>query len=46
MFRDLDDAAPVLPLVNTRTLTLVSKRVGNYQDHRLWGPMLDQISVR
>jgi peptide/nickel transport system substrate-binding protein len=46
VFRSLDDAAPVLPLVNTRTLTLVSKRVGNYQDHPLWGPMLDQISVR
>jgi hypothetical protein len=35
-----------VPLVNNRTFTLVSKRVANYQDHPLWGPLLDQISVR
>jgi peptide/nickel transport system substrate-binding protein len=44
--RRVADAAPAVPLVNRRTLTLVSARVGNYQDHLLWGPLLDQIWVR
>ena len=41
-----DDAAPIVPLLNRRTLTLVSERVGGYQDHPLWGPLLDQLWVR
>jgi ABC-type transport system substrate-binding protein len=41
-----DAAAPIVPLLNRRTLTLVSERVGGYQDHPLWGPLLDQIWVR
>ncbi|MET0769923.1 MAG: ABC transporter substrate-binding protein, partial [Solirubrobacteraceae bacterium] len=28
-----DAAAPIVPLLNRRTLTLVSERVGGYQDH-------------
>jgi peptide/nickel transport system substrate-binding protein len=40
------DAAPVIPLVNRRTVALVSKRAGNYQQHPLWGPLLDQLWVR
>jgi YVTN family beta-propeller protein len=45
-YRKLADAAPVVPLVNRRTVALVSKRVGNYQLHPLWGPLLDQLWVR
>jgi peptide/nickel transport system substrate-binding protein len=41
-----DAAAPIVPLLNRRTLTLVSERVGGYQDHPLWGPLLDQLWVR
>jgi YVTN family beta-propeller protein len=40
------DAAAVVPLVNRRTVALVSGRVGNYQQHPLWGPLLDQLWVR
>jgi peptide/nickel transport system substrate-binding protein len=46
VYRQLSEAAPAVPLVNRRTLTLVSKRVGNYQHHPLWGPLYDQIWVR
>jgi ABC-type transport system substrate-binding protein len=46
VYRLLSDAAPAVPLVNRRTLTLVSKRVGNYQHHPLWGPLYDQMWVR
>jgi hypothetical protein len=46
VYRRLDAAAPAVPLVNRRTVVLVSKRVGNYQHHSLWGPLLDQLWVR
>jgi peptide/nickel transport system substrate-binding protein len=46
VYRRLSNAAPAVPLVNRRTLTLVSKRVGNYQHHPLWGPLYDQMWVR
>jgi len=42
----VDEAAPIVPLLNRRTLTLVSERVGGFQDHPLWGPLLDQMWVR
>jgi hypothetical protein len=35
-----------LGLVNRRSVTLVSKRVGNYQHHPMWGTLLDQLWVR
>jgi peptide/nickel transport system substrate-binding protein len=46
VYRRLSDAAPLVPLVNRRTLTLVSKRVGNYEHHPLWGALYDQMWVR
>jgi len=39
-------SAPTVPLVNRRTVTLVSERVGNFQHHPLWGTLLEQLSVR
>src|SRR3954452_3578578 len=33
----LADAAPLVPLINRRAMTLVSKRVGNFQYHPLRG---------
>jgi hypothetical protein len=36
----------VVSLVNTRGLALVSKRVGNYQYHPQFGPLLDQLWVQ
>jgi hypothetical protein len=38
--------APVVPLVNGRSLALVSTRVGNLQDRAPEGPLLDQMWVR
>jgi YVTN family beta-propeller protein len=46
VFRLIEEAAPIVPLVNRRTVALVSERVGNYQYHRMWGPLLDQMWVR
>ena len=46
VYRELDAAAPAVPLVNRRTMTLVSKRVGNYQHHPLWTTLLEQLWVR
>jgi peptide/nickel transport system substrate-binding protein len=46
LYRRLDDAAPAIPLVNRRSVSLVSKRVGNFQHHPLWGTLLDQLWVR
>jgi peptide/nickel transport system substrate-binding protein len=46
VYRRLAVAAPGVPLVNHRTVALVSRRVGNYQYHPLWGTLLDQIWVR
>ena len=44
--RALVDQAVTLPWSAPRTRVLVSARVGNYQNHALWGPLLDQIWVR
>jgi peptide/nickel transport system substrate-binding protein len=46
VYRRLADAAPAVPLVNRRSVTLVSDRVGNYQSHPLWSTLLDQLWVR
>jgi ABC-type transport system substrate-binding protein len=46
VYRGLADAAPAVPLVNRRTMTLVSARVGNYQHHPMWSTLLDQLWVR
>jgi peptide/nickel transport system substrate-binding protein len=42
----LTDLAAAVPLTNRRTVVLVSKRVGNVQQHALWFTMLDQMWVR
>ena len=46
VYRRLADAAPAVPLVNRRTVTLVSDRVGNFQSHPWWSTLLDQLWVR
>jgi len=46
VYRRFEDAAPIVPLVNRRTVVLTSDRVGNYQHHPLWGTLYDQLSVR
>ena len=46
VYRDLEAAAPAIPLVNRRAITLVSKRVGNYQDHPVWTTLLEQLWIR
>jgi peptide/nickel transport system substrate-binding protein len=43
--RALVDRAAVVPIGNPRRLVLVSERVGNYQNHPLWGTLLDQLWV-
>jgi peptide/nickel transport system substrate-binding protein len=42
----LAEQAATVPLVNYSTLTLTSERVGNYQYHPIWGPLVEQIWVR
>ncbi len=42
----LAEQAPTVPLVNESSTSLTAKRVGNYQHHPLWGPLLDQLWVR
>jgi peptide/nickel transport system substrate-binding protein len=37
--------SPTVPLVNQTLVRLTAKRVGNYQSHPLWGPLLDQMWV-
>ena len=44
--RTLTDEAATVPLGNPQNRVLVSARVGNYQSHPLWGPLLDQLWVR
>ena len=38
--------APTVPLSNLQDAVLTAERVGNYQHHPLWGPLLDQLWVR
>ncbi len=44
--RELTDRAVWLPTVTGRSTDIVSRRVGNYQYHPLWGVLLDQLWVR
>jgi peptide/nickel transport system substrate-binding protein len=44
--RRLTDAAPAVPLFNRQTLTLVSGRVDNVQQHPLSGVLYDQLWVK
>jgi peptide/nickel transport system substrate-binding protein len=46
VYRDLETAAPAVPLVNRRSIAFVSQRVGNYQNHPKWTTLLDQLWVR
>jgi YVTN family beta-propeller protein len=43
---DLTDLAPWVPLVNRSWVNFVSERVGNFQVHPEWGPLVDQMWVR
>jgi peptide/nickel transport system substrate-binding protein len=44
--RALVDRVAVAPTLGGRNLVLVSERVGNYQNHPLWGALLDQLWVK
>jgi YVTN family beta-propeller protein len=44
--RDATNLAPLVPTYTPRNVDLVSKRVGNYQHHPLFGVLLDQLWVR
>jgi peptide/nickel transport system substrate-binding protein len=41
----LADQAPIVPLVNSNDISLTAERVGNYQFHPLWGPLIEQLWV-
>jgi peptide/nickel transport system substrate-binding protein len=43
---ELTDRAVWLPTVTPKTADFVSKRVGNYEFHPLWGLLVDQLWVR
>jgi ABC-type transport system substrate-binding protein len=38
--------APTVPLYNQSSLHLAAKRVGNWQFHPIWGPLLEQLWVQ
>jgi peptide/nickel transport system substrate-binding protein len=44
--RTVADEAPAVFLTNERDVVLVSKRVGNFQAHPLYGPLIDQLWVQ
>jgi ABC-type transport system substrate-binding protein/DNA-binding SARP family transcriptional activator/DNA-binding beta-propeller fold protein YncE len=44
--RKLTDLAIWLPTVTPNETDLISSRVGNYQYNPVWGPLIDQMSVR
>jgi YVTN family beta-propeller protein len=44
--RRVVDQAPVVPLTNVRSVSLVSRRVGSYQYSQQWGVLLDRLWVR
>jgi peptide/nickel transport system substrate-binding protein len=44
--RRIVDAAATVPLVNPKAVSLVSRRVGNYQYSQQWGVLYDQLWVR
>ena len=43
---ELAARAPTVPLVNDNFVSLAAERIGNYQYHPVWGPLLDQLWVR
>jgi peptide/nickel transport system substrate-binding protein len=43
---DIVDLAPWVPLANRSWVNLVSERLGNFQLHPQWGPLVDQMWVR
>jgi peptide/nickel transport system substrate-binding protein len=46
VYRDIVDQAPWLPTVTPTWIDFVSRRVGNYQRHPLWGMLAQQLWVR
>jgi ABC-type transport system substrate-binding protein/DNA-binding SARP family transcriptional activator/streptogramin lyase len=44
--RTVTESAAIVPYGTILSQTLVSRRVGNYQYHPQWGPLLDQLWVR
>ena len=44
--RELLAQAPVVPTDNRLGVYFVSERVGNYQYHPQWGPLLSQLWVK
>jgi peptide/nickel transport system substrate-binding protein len=44
--RDLLAQAPIVPVVNRSNVDFVSERVGNYQYHPQWRPLLSQPWVK
>ena len=44
--RELTDAAPWVPLMVTKDVNFLSKRVGNYQYSPEMGMLIDQLWVR
>ena len=38
--------SPLVPLVNQDSTSITATRVGNYQSHPIWGPLLEQMWVR
>jgi peptide/nickel transport system substrate-binding protein len=44
--RELTDRAVWLPTVTPKTTDILSKRVGNYEYHPVWGVLVDQLWVR
>ena len=44
--RTLTDRAILVPTVTFKETDVLSRRVGNYQYHLLWGPIVDQLWVR
>jgi peptide/nickel transport system substrate-binding protein len=50
LWRDVEtsvaDQAPIVPLVTSNNISLTAERVGNYQYHPLWGPLIEQLWIR
>lgn len=46
VYRRLAESAPAVALVNRRRAVFVSRRIGNYQHHPLFGVLLDQLWIR
>jgi peptide/nickel transport system substrate-binding protein len=44
--REILAQAPMVPTYNHKNVDLLAKRVGNYQFHPQWGPLIDQMWVR